>query len=113
MGIELRIIPSFESMERESRATTWKKMKDCHMQGYVVGEWLFVGRNVEIAYDDDHVLRDGVSNRIVHKRCDDKDVHPHITIGEDGQFGTIALVDHNLTNQQIKSYPKLQEDTQF
>ncbi len=45
---------------------------------------VFVGRNVEITNNDDHVSRDGVSNRIVHKTCDDKDVHPCVIVGKDG-----------------------------
>ncbi len=51
-------------------------MKDCHMQRYLVGEWLFVGQNVEVTDGDDHASCDGVSTRIVHKTCDEKDVHP-------------------------------------
>ncbi len=72
-----------------------------------------MGQDVEVINGDDHASRDGVSNRIVHKTYDDKDVHPCIIAGEDGQVGTIALVDHNLTNQQMNNYPKWQEDTQF
>jgi hypothetical protein len=72
-----------------------------------------VEQDVEITNGDDHASRDGVSNRIVHKTYDDKDVHPCIIAREDGQLGTIALVDHNSTNQQMNNYPKLQKDTQF
>jgi hypothetical protein len=43
-----------------------------------------VGRDVEITNNHDHASHDGVSNRIVHKTCDDKDMHPCVTIGEDG-----------------------------
>ncbi len=72
-----------------------------------------MGRDVEIIDNDDHAFHDGVSNRIMHETCDDKDVNPCITLGEDGQLGTIALIDHNSTNQQTNSYPKLLKDTQF
>jgi len=73
-----------------------------------------VGQDVEIINNDDHAFCDGVSNRIVHhKTCDDKDVHPCVTIGEDGQLGTIELIDHNLIDQQMNGYPKLLKDTQF
>jgi hypothetical protein len=89
------------------------KMKDCHMQRYLARERLFVGWDVEVIDGDDHASRDGVSNKTVHETCDDKDVQPCVTIGEDGQLGNIALVDHNSTDQQTNGYPKLQKDTQF
>ncbi len=63
-------------MEHESKVITWRKMKDCHMQRYLVRKRLFVGQDVEVTDDDNHASRDGVSIRIVHKTCDDKDVHP-------------------------------------
>jgi hypothetical protein len=100
-------------MEHESRATTQKKMKDCHMQRYLAREQLFVGRDIEVIDDDDHAFCDGVWNRIVHETCDDKDMHPCVTTKEDGQLGTIALVNHNSTNQQMNNYPKLPKDTQL
>jgi hypothetical protein len=68
------------------------------MQRYLVGEQLFMGQDVEVINDDDHASHDGVSNRIVHKICDDKDVNPCTTTKEDGQLGTIALVNHNSTD---------------
>jgi hypothetical protein len=58
-------------------------MRDYHMQRYLDGEWLFVGRDVEVTNDDNHASHDGVSNRIVHKTCDDKYVHICITTRED------------------------------
>jgi hypothetical protein len=85
LSIGLGSIPSFESMECESRATARKKMKDFHMQRHLVGEQLFVGQDVNVTNGDDHASCDGVLNRIVHKTCDNKDVHPCVTIGEDGQ----------------------------
>jgi hypothetical protein len=73
-----------------------------------------VGQDVEVIDSDDHAFCDGVLNRIVHhKTCDDKDVHPCVITREDGQLGTITLVDHNSTNRQTNGYPKLLEDTQF
>jgi hypothetical protein len=57
-----------------------------------------MGQDVEITNSDDHASHDGLLNRIVHKTCDHKDVNPCITSREDDQLGTIALVDHNLTN---------------
>jgi len=71
------------------------------------------GQDVEITNGDDHASHDGVLNWIVHETCDEKDVNPCVTTREDGQIGTIALVDHNSTNQQTNSYLKLLEDTQF
>jgi hypothetical protein len=59
----------------------------------------------------DHASHDGVLNRIVHETCDDKNVNPCITAREDGQLGTIALIDHNSRNQQMNNYPKLLKDT--
>jgi hypothetical protein len=113
MGIGLGGIPNFESLEHESKAITKRQMKDCHMQRYLAREPLFMGQDVEVINNDDHASHDGVSNRIVHKTCDDKDVNPCTTTKEDGQLGTIALANHNLTNQQTNNYPKLLEDTQF
>ncbi len=55
--------------------------------------------DVEVTNNDNHASHDGVSNRIVHKTCDDKYVHICITTKEDGQLGTIALIDHNSINQ--------------
>ncbi len=72
-----------------------------------------MGRDVEITNNDEHASHEGVLNRIVHETCDDKDVHPCVTVKEDGQLGTIALINHNLIVQQTNSYPKLPEDTQF
>jgi hypothetical protein len=31
VGMAHKGIPSFESMEHESKVATWKKMKNCHM----------------------------------------------------------------------------------
>jgi hypothetical protein len=72
-----------------------------------------VGQDVDVTDGDDHASRDGVSNRIMHETCDNKDVHPCVTATEDGQLKTNALVNNNSTNQQTNSYPKLLEDTQF
>jgi hypothetical protein len=58
-----------------------------------------VGQNVEITDDDDHASCDGVSNRIVHETCDNKNVHPCIIAREDDQLGTIALINNNSTNE--------------
>jgi hypothetical protein len=84
MGLGLGGIPSFESMEHESKVTTWRKMKESHVQRYLTRERLFVGWNVEVTNGGNHVFRDGVSNRIMHKACYDKDVHPFIIVREDG-----------------------------
>jgi len=86
LGIGLGGIPSFESTEHESKVATRRKMRDCHMQRYLAREWLFVGRDVELIDNDDYASRDGVSNRIVHETCDDKDVHPCVIVGKDGQL---------------------------
>jgi len=72
-----------------------------------------VGWNVEVIDGDNHSSCNVVSNRILHKTCDEKDEHPCVTTKEDGHLGTIALVDHNLIDQQTNSYPKLPKDTQF
>ncbi len=69
-----------------------------------------MGQDVEVTDNDDHAFHDGVLNRIVHhKTCDDKDVYPCVTTGEDGQLGTIALIDQNLIDRQMNGYPKLLE----
>ncbi len=39
-------IQSFKLIERESRATTWMKLRDFHMQKYLDGEQLFVAWNI-------------------------------------------------------------------
>ncbi len=85
---------------------------DCHMQKYLASERLFVGWDVEIINGDNHASCDGVLNRIMHKTCDDKDVHPCVIAKEDGQLRAIALIDHDFANQQTNSYPKLPEQTQ-
>jgi hypothetical protein len=86
-------------MECESSATTRKKMKDFHMQRHLIGEQLFVGQDVDVTDGYDHAFRDGIFNTIVHETCDNKDVHPCVTTREDGQLGSIALVNNNSTNQ--------------
>jgi hypothetical protein len=43
LGLGLGGIASLKSMEHESRAATWRKMRDYHMKRYLNGERLFVG----------------------------------------------------------------------
>ncbi len=76
-------IPSFESVLIHGQPHVGRR-RIITCQRYLVGERLFVGRHVEITDNHDHASRDGVSNRIVHKTCDDKDMHPCVTTREDG-----------------------------
>jgi hypothetical protein len=42
---------------------------------------LFVEQNVDVTNGDDHAFRDGVSNKIMHETCDNKNVHPRYSWG--------------------------------
>jgi hypothetical protein len=89
-------ISSFELVGRESRATTQMKLKDSHMQWYLVGEQLFVGWNVEI-FDGNNFLTYGPTSIIAHMPTNIMDQHPWTTSGEDNQF-VVALAKHGLFN---------------
>jgi hypothetical protein len=66
-------------------------MKDFHIQRHLVGEQLFVGWDVDVIDGDDHASCDGVSNKIVHETCDNKDVNPCIIAREDGNKEPLSL----------------------
>ncbi len=85
---------SFELIECESRATTRMKLRDSHMQWYLVGEQLFVGWNVEI-FDGDNFFTHGPTSIIAHMPIDIMDQHPCTTSGEENQF-VVALAKHGL-----------------
>jgi hypothetical protein len=61
------------------------KLKDCHMQRYLVGEWLFVGRNIEV-FDGDNLIIHGPLSTIAHMPIDAMDQHPCVNSGEDNQL---------------------------
>jgi hypothetical protein len=58
------------------------KLKDCHMQRYLVGEQLFVGQNIEV-FDGDNLLIHGPSLITTHMPIDAMDQHPCANSGED------------------------------
>jgi len=66
----------------ESRATTWMKLKDYHMQRYLIGEQLFVEWNIKV-FDGDNLFIHGPSSIIAHMPTNAMDQHPCVNSGED------------------------------
>ncbi len=91
-------IPSFKLVECGSKATIWMKLRDFHMQRYLVGKWLFMGWNIEI-FDGDNLCAHGPTLIIAHMLANEMDQHPCTTNGEDNQL-VVLLVEHGLLDQQ-------------
>ncbi len=73
------------------------KLKDCHMQRYLVGEQLFVGQNIEV-FDGDNLLTHGPTSITAHMPPNVMDQHLYTTSGEDNQL-VVVLVEHGLFDQ--------------
>jgi hypothetical protein len=86
-------------VERESKTTTWSKMKDYHMQRFLAGERFFVGRNVTnfdamklVFHDDTKGLNANITNYA-------KEVHPYLVHGKGSQL-IVVITNHGDSDHQ-------------
>jgi hypothetical protein len=73
------------------------------MQRYLVGEWLFVGRDAKVVNCDNHVSFVNVMGRSSHKDYHVNEMHPCVTNGlGDGQLmvSHATQTTHGFTYQQ-------------